>query len=66
MVEFKEIKIDPYRRNIPKRCWKSFTRFIQNHADFYQLLAISAFVESRLHQIKPKGVELSDRLAMAK
>jgi hypothetical protein len=62
MIIGKGIVIPNNCRNIPKRHWIEFTRFIQKHADFYQLLAISAFVEARLHQIKPARVTLSQRI----
>lgn len=62
----KDIVIPSYARNIPKKEWFRFTEFIKTHCDFYQLVAISAFVEARLHEIKPPGVVLSDRLTRSK
>ena len=43
---------------VPKKHWIAFTRFLQNHDDFYQLLAISVLVEAQLRQIEPGNIRI--------
>ena len=53
------VLISPQDCRIDESFWTAFTRFIKYHNDFYQLLAISIYIEARLHQIKPSDVEFT-------
>lgn len=52
------IVIDTNAQRFEKREWVKLLRYVEGFNDFYQLLALSIQIESRIHKIKPSNVQI--------